>query len=180
MTVWAVFVAFAAASNPVRRRTCLSVRDTRSVAIGGVLACIAYTVIAVAGVTVRDALDISAPNARVAAGLVLVAVGLHAVVASPPAPQLTVTASTRWLMPVLFPVFLRPDLALVALAADRATDIASVVLAAVVGVVLVVRWWACRGSSSRGSMLERAVGVVLGAATVIAATRLLLDGVFAV
>ena len=180
MTVWAVILAFVAASNPVRRRTCLSIQDTRSVAIGAALACVAYTVIAVVGVAARDALDVSAPNARVAAGLVLLTVGLHAVVAPLPAPQPTITTPTRWLVPVLFPVFLRPDLALVALAADRASDVASVVLAAVLGVGLVVWLWVRGGSSRRGGTFERAVGAVLGAVTVLTAVRLLLDGVFAI
>lgn len=178
MTVWAVLVAFTGALDPFRRRGCLSVTRRRDVVLGAVLAGTAYVAIAALGTTVREALDVSAPNARLAAGLVLLAVGLHAVIT--PLPRLAVVDAPRaWLAPVAFPVLLRPDLALVALAADGAPSLASVVGAATLALALTVVWWD-RAPAHVGARVERGLSAVLGALTVLAAVRLLLDGLFAI
>ena len=176
MTVWAVLLVFAAAANPFRRRRCLSVPDGRQVIAGAAVAVAVYGALAVAGASLRDALDVSTPNMRVAAGLLLVVVGLHAVVAPLPAAPATIDARGGWLVPVLVPVMLRPDLALVAFAADRTSGVATVALSASVALAAVAAWWHV---GTRTPAAERWLGAALGALTVVAAVRLLLDGVFA-
>lgn len=176
MTVWAVLLAFTGAANPFRRRRCLSVPDRRQVIAGAAVAVVAYGALAVLGASLRQVLDVSTPNMRVAAGLVLVVVGLHAVVASLPDAPATVDGYRGWLVPVLLPVMLRPDLAIVAFAADRTSGVATVVLSAGVGVAAVAAWWHV---GARTPAWERWLGATLGALTVVAAVRLLLDGVFA-
>ena len=180
MTVWAVVLAFLGATNPIRRRRCLSVTDRRQVLVGAAAALLAYVGLALLGASIRDVLDVSTPNVRVAAGLVLVVVGLHAVVAPLPAAQETTTARNSWLVPVLFPVLLRPDLSLVAFAADRTSGVVTVCVSAGVALAAVVAWWsACSREQATTAIWERALGALLGVLTVIAAIRLLLDGVFA-
>jgi small neutral amino acid transporter SnatA (MarC family) len=180
MTVWAVLLAFVGAANPIRRRRCLSVADRRQVLMGAAAALVTYAVLALLGASVRDALDVSTPNVRVAAGLVLVIVGLHAVIAPLPAAQALTTARTGWLAPVLFPVLLRPDLALVAFAADRSSGVVTVGLSAGIALAAVVAWWwAFSRERPTNAPWERGLGALLGVLTVIAAIRLLLDGVFA-
>ena len=183
MTVWAVLVAVVAATNPFRRRVALDVRDLRTVLAGAGVAAAALGACALVGATVRDALDVSAPNARIAAGLVLAVVGLHAVVARIERPTDAAGSPSddrrAWLAPVAFPVLLRPDLALVALASE-AGDIAPVVGAVVLAFGLTAVWWRrAAGATARPTAIERGLGAVLGAALVVAAVRLLLDGVFA-
>ena len=181
MTVWAVVVAFVGATNPFRRRTALSVPHIRTVAGGAGAALASYALLAIAGANVRDTLDVSAPNARIAGGLVLVVVGLHALVTPPTAPMLMDHAARAWLNPVWFPVLMRPDLAVVALAAQDAGGVASVVVGAAVALGATVCWWnARRGSTATVTRVERALGAMSGVALVVAAVRLLLDGVFAV
>jgi small neutral amino acid transporter SnatA (MarC family) len=180
MTVWAVLVCFLGAANPVRRRRCMVVAEARQVHLGAAAALVAYAVLALLGAAVRGALDVSTPNMRVAAALVLVVVGLHAVVAPLPAPHEAIDGRSAWLVPVLFPVLLRPDLALVAFAADRASGVLVVIAGALVALAAVVAWWSAGPTSTRTSTAwERGVGAVFGVATVAAAVRLLLDGVFA-
>lgn len=204
MTVWAVLLAFIGALNPFRRRRCLSVPDGRQVVAGASAALVAYALLAVVGASLRDALDVSTPNMRIAAGLVLVVVGLHAVVAPLPAPPAMVHGRAGWLAPVLFPALFRPDLALIAFAADRASGVLVVVVAAALALVALAAWWFALSPSSRSATTgvaqrdldqgtglpsdeggpargewERPLGAVAGVVTVAAAVRLLLDGVFA-
>ena len=178
MTIWAVVLVFVGALNPFRRRGALSVERAHDVVVGSVVALGVYVAISLVANGARDALDVSAPNARIAAGLVLLAVGLHATLA-----QLVVypLGATRraWLVPVLFPVLLRPDLALVALAADGAAGVAIVSIAAALALGATAAWWATRGNVASGRA-ERGLGAATGAVLVLAAVRLLLDGVFAV
>ena len=180
MTVWAVVIAFFGATNPFRRRTALSVPRVRTLVGGAVGAVTSYAVLAIVGANARDTLDVSAPNARIAAGLVLVVVGLHALATAPPAPMPMDDAARAWLNPVWFPVLMRPDLAVVALAAYDAGGVASVAVAATVAFAATVGWWNARGGSTvTVTRVERALGAVSSVALVVAAVRLLLDGVFA-
>ena len=178
MTIWAVALAFVAALDPFRRRGALSVTRRADVVAGAALAGAGYVVLAALGTTVRDALDVSAPNARLAAGLVLLAVGLHSTVAALPA-FAPADAPRAWLVPVCFPVLLRPDLALVAFAADGAPAIGVVAVAAAVGLGATVAWWQTHGRPV-GPRVERGLAHVLGVVLVVAAVRLVLDGLFAV
>jgi small neutral amino acid transporter SnatA (MarC family) len=185
MTVWAVLAGVVGATNPFRRRTALDVARLRTVVAGAAAAAAALVACAVAGATLRGALDVSAPNARITAGLVLAVVGLHAVVArveQPAPPAGGDDAPAAWLVPVAFPALFRPDLALVAFASE-AGDLVPVTVAVGTAFALVALWWHVR--TRAGSLpapvtaTERGLGALLGAVTVLAAIRLVLDGVFA-
>lgn len=178
MTVWAVVLAFVGALDPFRRRGCLAGPRRADVLLGAAAAGAAYVAVAVVAAGGREALDVSAPNARLAAALVLLAVGLHAIVT--PLPTLPPDPAPRaWLAPVCFPVLLRPDLALVALAADGAAGVGVVAAAAAAGLLATVAWWAT-GGRAVAPRVERGLGAVAGALLVLAAVRLLLDGLFAI
>jgi small neutral amino acid transporter SnatA (MarC family) len=179
MTLWAVVVIFVAGLNPIR--TCRGIGDAPAlaVALSASAAAVIYAVIAFVAATVRDDLDVSAPNARIAAGLVLIVVGLHALIAPLPKEPTGTDTAYPWLTPLLFPVWLRPDLALVALAAHGLPGIASVALGATIGLgVAALWWWLLRARRDTQPNIERAWGAVFGAAAVLAAVRLTLDGVF--
>lgn len=178
MTTWAVVVAFVATLDPFRRRDALSVQHARDVRAGAALATVAYALLAVLGATARDALDVSAPNARLAAGLVLLVAGVHATVARPATHPTEPPSRTDWLVPVCFPVLLRPDLALVALAADGAASVATTVIAAALATAAAAAWWSL-GPPDADRRLVRGASAVLAVALVVAAVRLLLDGLFA-
>jgi small neutral amino acid transporter SnatA (MarC family) len=179
MTVWAVLAVVLGATNPFRRRSALDVARLRTVGAGALTAAVVLVVCALAGATLRDTLDVSAPNARIAAGLVCAVVGLHAVVAriEVPAPAEVPPMRAEWLSPVAFPVFLRPDLALIAFASET-SDLLAVVVAALGAFALTALWWS-RTDQGAPTPGERALGAVLGAVLVLAAIRIVLDGVFA-
>jgi small neutral amino acid transporter SnatA (MarC family) len=185
MTVWAVLVGVLGATNPFRRRAALDVAHLHVAVIGAAVAAAALAGCAVAGATLRDALDVSAPNARIAAGLVLAVTGLHAVVArvEQPAPRARAAdGPSAWLVPVAFPSLFRPDLALVAFASETG-DLAPVAVATAAAFALAVAWWHRGGRDSDPpaavTATERGLGALLAAAGVVAAIRLVLDGVFA-
>ncbi len=181
MTTWAVVLAFVGAVNPFRRRSALNVCELRTVALGAAVTFAGIGVCALVGATLRDALDVSAPNARIAAGLVLLVVGLHAVVARVDDPAHFGAPGTErlaWLAPVAFPVLFRPDLALVAFAAE-AGDLAPVAVGAALALAATAGWWHHRGASAPVDRAERAAGAALAVALALAAVRLVLDGVFA-
>ena len=184
MTVWAIVVVVVCALNPPRRRLTLDVGSLASVARGAVAAFAVYVLGAATAAGLRGALDVSAPNVRVAAGLVLIAVGLHAVVsriAPTPrdAPVSDVDERTAWLVPVGFPVLLRPDIALVALASEP-TDVVPVGAALAIALSGVVVWWHTRGGHTAPvTRTERAISSALGALLVLGAVRIVLDGIFA-
>lgn len=167
------------AINPFRRACCLAGATALDLRKAIPTAVVGYVLIALAAPFVRDLFDISAPNTRIAAGFVLIAVGGHALFA--PTPRLDVAPGIRtvryWLAPILFPVLLRPDIALVALAADTWTDIVTLAGAALAGFVLMVMWWVRYEGEAAPTRLA---GALAGMAAVGAGVGMLFDGVFAV
>src|SRR5690606_17241837 len=125
-------VALVLSCNAPRRRAALSTNDTRAVGLGA--ACMVAVVVALAAVAkpLLDALDVSAPNLRIGTGLVLAVVAAHDVVRRPPPSGAALPGIGAAMVPVLFPVLLRPEVALLAIAigADH-----GVVFAALSGVV---------------------------------------------
>lgn len=135
----AVLLAALAAGNPPRRAATVPATAAARLAGAAAAAALPLVLLGVGAGAVLDALAVSRPTARVAAGLVLMAVGLVEVVrtARPlPDPDLGV------LVPLGFPLLLRPEVALVVLVAGADHGVGggiAAVLVALAGTPLVAR-----------------------------------------
>jgi small neutral amino acid transporter SnatA (MarC family) len=114
-----VALAVLATVNPARvplglpeargRRALVAIASVAALAVAAALLAVADPFL--------DALDVSPESLRIAAGLVLVVGGVRALVAPRPASDPVLPGVRAALVPVLFPLLLTPELALVLLAA---------------------------------------------------------------
>jgi small neutral amino acid transporter SnatA (MarC family) len=125
----AAFSAGAPSSRPRAGATAANVA-----AVGGALAAFAVCIAAALGNPVLDAVDVSQPSFRIAAGLIALAVGAVDVFRRPPSPEPALPGWRAALVPVAFPLVARPTLLVLALGAgaDRSALLAAAAM--VVGV----------------------------------------------
>jgi len=145
-------------------------------AIGGVAVCIA----AIVGGPLLDALDVSEPSFRIAAGLLGVLAGAADLFRRPPAAEPSLGGWGAVLVPVAIPVVARPALLVLALGAgaDRGLPVTAAAMA--IGVALLtalVARWPTEGPAGRAL---RWVGRLLAAALVACGVVLAIAGLLAV
>lgn len=183
MNLAVVLVALVAACNAPRRRASLSVADTRMVSSGAILAAALFVIVAAIATPALDALDISAPNVRIAVGLVLAPVAVLELVRRAPRAGAALPGTRAALVPVFFPVLARPDVALLALAAGADLGVAWTALGAVLAFASVVAWHRVATPHATSAVflrVEDGLGRVVSVATVALAAAILIDGVFAI
>jgi len=177
VNVWVAALAVIAAVNAPRRRAAVPQPIAPAVAVtGAAVSWLAIVVAAAVSGPLLDALAVSAPNIQIAAGLVLL---VRAIVdaATPPGHE-PARLDGRWqaLVPVAFPLLIRPEVALLALAAGAELGVARAVAIAapayLAAAVALAVW--------RGERAARTVGVALSVMGVAAAVDLVIDGVLAV
>jgi small neutral amino acid transporter SnatA (MarC family) len=183
MNVWLGLAALVVAVNAPRRRAALSVDDTRTVALGAALTAVTLVVFGAFATPLLGAMDVSAPNLRIGLGLVLAVVSVHDMVRRPPAAGATLEGWAAALVPVWFPVLLRPEVAMVALALGADHGIGVTAGAALLAMAIVVAWHAVatpRGDGAAFFRVERGLGFVDSAVAAALALALAADGVFAI
>lgn len=176
-------VALVLSCNAPRRRAALSTNDSRTVALGAAGMVVAVAVLAAIASPALDALDVSAPNLRIGTGLVLAVVAAHDVVRRPPPSGAALGGRGAAVVPVLFPVLLRPEVALLALAIGADHGMAFAVLSGVVAMAVVVAWHAFatpRAERAPVARVERGLGVLDAGLAAAAAVAIIADGVFAI
>lgn len=174
MNLLVLLAAMVAATNPAGRALRLRHLDPARAALGAVASVAVVGALAAVASPVLQAADISAPNLRVAAGLVLTAAGLVDLVRRPPPP---VPIGSGWgasLVPVAFPVLLEPQVGVLALAAGADRGVVIAALAAAAALAL----WAAAGVLP--SALLGPLARLSGALGVVAGTALVADGVLSV
>jgi small neutral amino acid transporter SnatA (MarC family) len=142
-------------------------------AIGGLVVCAA----AAAGDPLLDALDVSEPSFRVAAGLVAILAGAADLFRRPPRPDPALAGRRAALVPVAIPLVVRPALVVLALGAgaDRGVLVSAGAMAAGVAILAgITAGWAPEGT--RGRVLRWA-GRLLGVALAACGVVLAIDGV---
>lgn len=160
----ATVLLLVAAVNPLRLRGTVSGEAAgrggadRTVTLTGAAAAAAGLAGAVlTGAAVLEVLRVSAATAMLAAGLVAVATGLHDLVTGAADPVAGPAAWHAGIVPVAFPLVLRPApvLAALALGAARATAVTAVAagLAGVLGAVAARRPHASRWAAAGGRLL---------------------------
>ena len=148
----------------------------RVTAIGGAIGGLAVCAAAAAGGPLLDALDVSEPSFRVAAGVVAVLAGAADLFRRPPRPEPALAGWHAALVPVAVPLVARPALLVLALGAgaDRGFPVSAGAMA--VGVALLAgltAGWSTEGP--RGRVLRWA-GRLLGVALAACGVLLAIDG----
>jgi small neutral amino acid transporter SnatA (MarC family) len=129
------------------------------------------------GEPLLDALDVSDPSFRTAAGLVAVLAGIADLFRRPPAPEPALPGRRAALVPVAVPLVARPALLVLALGAGADRDLLLTAGAMLVGVALLAGLtaaWPTEGP--RGRVLRWACRL-LGAGLVACGVLLAIDGV---
>ena len=177
MTLTLLVLAMVTAANPFRA---LSARPTGPTA-PALLAAVGTTGLLVIGSAaisgpLLELVDVTGPNARIAAGIALLVVALKDVFAAPPGPEPALGGWRAGVVPLAFPVIFSPALALLAVAGASERGVPLAVAAAVIAVAPVVLVLLAAPRSTPLRPLVAAVGV---AGTGVAAL-VVLDGVYAI
>jgi small neutral amino acid transporter SnatA (MarC family) len=180
---WLWVAVLVLALNPARAafgvpRAGRSPRTAAGVAAaGGAIGGLAVCAVAAAGGPLLDALDVSEPSFRIAAGLVAVLAGAADLFRRPPPPEPALAGWRAALVPVAIPLVARPALVVLALGAGADRGVLGSAGAMAVGVALLVgltAGWPTEGP--RGRVLRWA-GRLLGVALVAGGVLLAIDGV---
>jgi small neutral amino acid transporter SnatA (MarC family) len=185
-SAWLWVAALVLALNPARAAFGVprAGRSARSVvgvgAVGGLIGGLAVCAAAIAGGPLLEALDVSEPSFRIAAGVVATLAGAADLFRRPPSPEPAPAGWRAALIPVAIPVVARPALLVVALGAGADRGILVSAGAMALGVALLtalIAGWPTEGP--RGRVLRWA-GRLLAAALVACGVILALDGILAV
>jgi small neutral amino acid transporter SnatA (MarC family) len=181
---WLWALALLLALNPARA-ACAIPRAGRSgravagvAALGGVIGGVAVCAAAALGDVLLDALDVSAPAFRLAAGIVAVLTGAADLLRCPPAPEPALAGWRAALVPVAIPVVARPALLVMALGAGADRGVLAGVAAMALGVILLTAVAAACPVDGPAGRALRWSGRVLAAGLVAAGVLLGVDGIF--
>jgi small neutral amino acid transporter SnatA (MarC family) len=126
-----------------------------------------------------EALDVSDPSFRIAAGIVGVVAGVADLFRSPPRPEPALAGWRAALVPVAIPVVARPVLLVLALGAGADSGVLVSAGAMAAGVALLVGLAGCPTDGPGGRVLRWAARL-LAAGLIACAVLLAVDGIFAV
>jgi small neutral amino acid transporter SnatA (MarC family) len=143
-------------------------------AIGGAVACAA----AALADPLLDALDVSDPSFRIAAGVVAGVAGIADMLLRPPSPEPALPGWRAALVPVAVPVVVRPALVMVALGAGADRGVLVSVAAVVVGVALLTGVVAEVPVDGPGGRALRWAGRLAAAGLLACAVVLTVDGIY--
>jgi small neutral amino acid transporter SnatA (MarC family) len=181
---WLWAAALLLALNPCRAAFAVprSGRSTRAVAglaaAGGTIGGLVVCVVAAAGDPLLDALDVSEPSFRIAAGSVAVLAGAADLFRRPPPPEPALPGWRAVLIPVAIPVVARPAALVIALGAGAERGVLVSVAAMAIGVALLTGLAVSCPTDGPGGRAVRWASRVLAAALVACGVILAVDGVF--
>jgi small neutral amino acid transporter SnatA (MarC family) len=141
--------------------------------VGGLVVCAA----AAAGEPLLEALDVSEPSFRLAAGIVAVLAGALDLFRRPPPPEPALAGWRAALVPVAIPVVARPALLVLALGAGAERSILVSAGAMAVGVALLTALAAWSPVEGPGGRVLRWAGRLLAAGLVACGVILAIDGI---
>jgi small neutral amino acid transporter SnatA (MarC family) len=180
---WLWAIALVLALNPARpafgvpraarpRRTVVEVA-----ALGGAIGGLAVCAAAALGGPLLEAIDVSDPSFRLAAGIVAVLAGGADLFRGTPAPEPALAGRRAALVPVAIPLVARPALLVLALGAgaDRGVPVSAGALAVAVALLVVLVAWS--PTEGPGGRVLRWAGRLLGAGLVACGVVLAVDGV---
>jgi small neutral amino acid transporter SnatA (MarC family) len=146
-------------------------------AAGGLIGAVAVCAAAAVADPLLDALDVSEPSFRTAAGIVAVIAGAADLLRRPPRPEPALTGRRAALVPVTIPLVARPALLVLALGAGADRDVLLTAGAMALGVALLTGLTAARTTEGPSGRALRWAGRLLGAGLVACGVLLTIDGV---
>jgi small neutral amino acid transporter SnatA (MarC family) len=146
-------------------------------AAGGVLGGLAVCAAAATGSPLLDALDVSDPSFRIAAGIVAALAGTADLFRRPPPPEPALAGWRAALVPVAIPAVARPALLVLALGAGADEGVLVSAGAMAIGVALLTGLVVAWPGEGPGGRVLRWTGRVLAAGLVAAGVVLAVDGV---
>jgi small neutral amino acid transporter SnatA (MarC family) len=182
-SVWLWALALLLALNPARAafgvpRAGRSPRAVAGVAAaGGAIGAIAACAAAALGDPLLEALDVSEPSFRIAAGIVAGLAGAADVFRRPPAPEPALAGWRAALIPVAVPLVARPALLVLALSAGADRGVLPSAGAMVVAIALLTALATGWSTERVGGRVLRWAGRVLAAALLACGVVLAVDGV---
>ena len=172
---WLMALALVMATNPARVHGRLPTRDVA--AAGALVAAGGYIGLAlVAGVTL-DAIDVSAPTMRVAAGLVLIIAGGRDVLVGPPAAEPALPGWGAALVPVALPMMARPHVGVLAVSVGASDGVGPVVVGGVLLVSVVAGLAVLGGDRAVAGRLVGWLAVAAAVGSMALGVALAVDGV---
>lgn len=189
-SAWLLLVLVVASVNPPRAVAALPLGSVgarvRVAVVGAAVTLAVLTALGALATPLLDALAVSAPNARIAAGLVLAVQAVVDLVRRAPSPEPALPGWRAGLVPVAFPVLLRPGTGVLAVAggADHGVlavlGAATAALALLVALAAVPSLGAATGSHEQAALVERVrrgSAAVLAVVLLAAAIDLTVDGI---
>lgn len=182
-SVWLWAAALLLALNPARAafgipRAGRSSREVTWLAVlGGAIGTLAVCIATAVGDVLLSALDVSAPSARTAAGIVAVLAGAADLFSRPPRPEPALAGRRAALVPVAIPIVARPALLVMAIASG---EVLLAVVATAIGVALMTGPAARGSTEGAGGRALRWAGRLLAAGLVACGVLLAIDGILAV
>jgi small neutral amino acid transporter SnatA (MarC family) len=183
---WLWAAALLLALNPARATFAVprAGRSQRTVvrvaAIGGLIGALAVGAVAVLGGPLLEALDVSEPSFRLAAGILAALTGVADLLRPPPAPEPALAGWRAALVPVAVPAVARPALLVMALAAGADGGVPASVGAMAVGVALLIGLAARWPTEGTGRRALRWATRLFAAALVACGVVLAADGLLSV
>jgi small neutral amino acid transporter SnatA (MarC family) len=180
---WLWAAALLLALNPCRAAFAVprAGRSPRAVAglaaAGGMIGGLAVCAVAAAGAPLLDALDVSEPSFRIAAGIVAVLAGAADLFRRPPPPEPALAGWRAALIPVAIPVVARPALVVMALGAGADRGVLVSVGAMAMGIALLTGLAVGCQTEGPGGRGLRWASRLLAAALVACGVILAVDGV---
>lgn len=156
-------------------------RSTRSAVslcgAGGAIGALAVCAAAAAGEPLLDALDVSEPSFRIAAGILAGLAGANDLLRGPPRPEPALEGGRAALVPVAIPLVARPALVVVALGAGAEQGVLASAGAMATAVALLTALVARSSTEGPAGRVLRWAGRLLAAALVAGGAILAVDGV---
>ncbi len=152
----------------------------RVAALGGLVGGLAVCAAALLGGPLLEALDVSEPSFRLAAGIVATLAGVADLFRRPPAPEPALAGWRAALVPVAVPLVARPGLLVMALGAGADSGVLVSVGAMALGVALLTGLASGRPTEGAAGRVLRWASRVLAAALVACGVVLAVDGLLAV
>jgi small neutral amino acid transporter SnatA (MarC family) len=146
-------------------------------AAGGLIGGLAVCAVAAAGGSLLDALDVTEPSFRTAAGIVAVLAGAADLLRRPPKPEPALAGRRAALVPVAIPLVARPALLVLALGAGADRNVLLTAAAMAVGIAALTAFTAWSPSQGPGGRVPRWAARLLGAGLVACGVLLTIDGV---
>jgi small neutral amino acid transporter SnatA (MarC family) len=146
-------------------------------AAGGLIGGLAVCAAAAVADPLLDALDVSEPSLRTAAGIVAVIAGVADLLRRPPPPEPALAGRRAALVPVAIPLVARPALLVIALGAGADRDVLLTAAAMALGVALLTALTAAGTTEGPRARALRWAGRLLGAGLVAGGVLLAIDGV---